>query len=124
MSPSRGPQRQRHGVKKKLVEGEEWPLRVTKTYLFGTRLAERFSSGDSTFTIDKESREWKQNPYGNYSYAFAIRRAYEDGNLSPQGQKYIPANELFEFKVMIFKAFQPETINARPVYTTTFLISR
>ncbi len=111
-------------MQKRLVEGEEWPLRVTKTYLFGTRLAERFSGGDSKFTIDTKSKEWKQNPYRSYSYAFAVRRAFEDGNLSPQGQKYIPANELFEVKVMIFKAFQPETINAQPVFTTTFLISR
>jgi len=36
----------------------------------------------------------------------------------------VPANELFEVKVMVFKAFKKDTTLAKPVYSSTFLLSR
>lgn len=109
----------------RLLPGEEWPLRVTRTYRFGTRLKpgepERGSGGERLYEIADD----REDPYRMYSYAFAIRRAYEDGNLSREGRRYAPANELFEVKVMVFRGFMRDMPSAlSPVYTSTFLVSR
>jgi len=103
-----------------LVAGEEWPLRVTKTYRFGPKV---LRSGSAAGRGSKEPAVPK-DPYRTYSYAFAIRRAFEDGNVAMNPRRYAPANDLFEVKVMIFRAFMPETKQAYPIYTTTFLVSR
>jgi prepilin-type N-terminal cleavage/methylation domain-containing protein len=113
----------------KLLPDEEWPLRVTRTYRFGTRVnpeAESGPQGTNTtlYTIAPEQPGKEEDPYANYSYALAIRRAFEDGNLSVGTRSYAPANELFEVKVMVFKAFAKDTKHADPVYTASFLISR
>jgi hypothetical protein len=111
-----------------LMPGEDWPLRVTRTFRFGPRVL----GGD----VDEElggaargKRRWKlkrddDDPYRQYSYAFAIRRAYEDSNVCITPRRCAPGNDLFEVKVMIFRAFMPETRQARPIYTTSFLVSR
>mgnify|MGYP001096212216 CR=1 FL=1 len=44
--------------------------------------------------------------------------------MSNEGRRYVPANELFEVKVMVFKAFAKDTTHAQPVYSSSFLLSR
>ncbi len=127
----------------KMRPGEEWPLRVTRTYRYGPRIetdsrgnlvSEPGPHGTTLYTLAAESRSdtritqesagQVKDPYESYSYAFAIRRAFEDGDLSSEGRRYVPANELFEVKVMVFKAFKKDTTLAKPVYSSTFLLSR
>lgn len=106
-----------------MVQNEEWPLRVTRTFRFGVKVGERLAESPGDATLYAVPRR-KDDPYQNYSYAFAIRRAFEDGNLDPVGRKFVPANELYEVKIMIFRGFKKETQNAVPIYSSTFLLSR
>ncbi len=113
----------------KKLPGEEMPLRVTRTYRFGTRVLpdpENGPAGTNTtlYSIMPDEPGKEEDPYSTYSYAFAVRRAFEDGNLSTGGRSFAPANELFEVKLMVFKAFRRDTKHAEPVYTTSFLLSR
>lgn len=117
----------------KLLPNEEWPLRVTRTFRFGTRVVtdsrgnpapERGPQGTTLYTIMPEGAAREEDPYSTYSYAFSIRRAFEDGDMSNEGRRYVPANALFEVKVMVFKAFAKDTTHAEPVYSSSFLLSR
>ena len=109
-------------MREKLLPGEEWPLRVTKTYRFGPKVLGLDT--DRTLSPAQRRKLEDEDPYRLYSYAFSIRRAYEDGDLATHVRPYAPANDLFEFKVMIFRGFLPETRQAHPIYTTSFLASR
>ncbi len=117
----------------KMLPGEEWPLRVTRTYRYGTRVrtdvrgnpeSESGPQGTTLYPMMPEGAGREEDPYATYSYAFAIRRAFEDGDMSNEGRRYVPANELFEVKVMVFKAFARDTTHAQPVYFSSFLLSR
>lgn len=117
----------------KMLPNEEWPLRVTRTFRFGTRVMldargnpepESGPQGATLYTMLPEESGQEEDPYATYSYAFAIRRAFEDGDMSSEGRRYVPANELFEVKVLVFKAFARDTTHAQPVYSSSFLLSR
>ncbi len=113
--------------KQELLPNEEWPLRVTKTFRFGPKvLGGRVGSKaekEGHFVPFSKAKDL-QDPYRLYSYAFAIRRAYEDANLAPTPRRFAPANDLFEVKVMVYRAFMPETQQSHPIYSTTFLVAR
>jgi len=64
------------------------------------------------------------DPMSQYSYAFAIRVADKDGNRNVNPQQHRPGNDLFEVRVMVFRSFQPNTTYAKPVYETSFLVTR
>ncbi|MEE8143529.1 MAG: hypothetical protein V3T77_10555 [Planctomycetota bacterium] len=68
-----------------------------------------------------------QDPFHQYSFAFAIRRAYHDASLGvemPTDRRFIPANELFEVQILVFRSFAPGTTHAEPIYTARVLVNR
>ena len=71
------------------------------------------------------------DPLASYSYAFAIRRSYDDANnldsadsLRRGGSTFSPQGELYQVKIMIFRSFRRGTSNADPIYETNFLVHK
>ena len=67
------------------------------------------------------------DPISQYSFAFAIRPAKQDSSLGiqmPDSSKLIPAGELYEVDIMVFRTFREGTRNADPIYRSQILVHR
>ena len=68
------------------------------------------------------------DPISQYSFAFAIRPAKQDSSLGvnqlPDSVKMIPAGELYEVDIMVFRTFREGTKNADPIYRSQILVHR
>ncbi|MCI0652002.1 MAG: prepilin-type N-terminal cleavage/methylation domain-containing protein [Planctomycetes bacterium] len=107
-------------------------VKVMRTY----QLTNGFLRGDAELETLPEEEQRALRNLQNYSFAFAIRRAFNDGSLGIQHfpetlgrtptktNQIVPANELYEVTIMIFRGFLPGTTTSRPVYSTTILVHR
>ncbi|MDE0959462.1 MAG: prepilin-type N-terminal cleavage/methylation domain-containing protein [Planctomycetota bacterium] len=79
--------------------------------------------------------EWAENydvsdddPISQYSFAFSIRPARQDGSLDfnyPTDSRIIPAGDLYEVDILVFRAFREGTTSAdNPIYETQILVHR
>ncbi len=70
----------------------------------------------------------KRDPIRDYSFCFAIRRAHNDASLGrhyPMEKAFVPANELFEVEVLVYRSFRAGTAIAdNPILRTIFLIHK
>ena len=73
----------------------------------------------------------QRDPIRDYSFAFTMRRAYNDGSLgrdfAPRDRSLIPANELFEVEVLVYRSFRwnPDIdLKNEPILRTTFLVHK
>ncbi|MGE4603228.1 MAG: prepilin-type N-terminal cleavage/methylation domain-containing protein [Planctomycetota bacterium] len=67
------------------------------------------------------------DPISQYSFAFTIRPAKQDGSLDlkyPDDQSFIPAGELFEIDILIFRSFREGTKLADPFYQCQILVHK
>lgn len=67
------------------------------------------------------------DPISQYSFAFSIRPAKQDSSLGiqmPDSSKLIPAGELYEVDIMVFRTFREGTRNADPIYRSQILVHR
>jgi type II secretory pathway pseudopilin PulG len=68
-----------------------------------------------------------EDPISQYSFAFAIRPAKQDSSLGiqmPDSSKLVPAGELYEVDIMVFRTFREGTRNADPIYRSQILVHR
>ncbi|MFQ5653600.1 MAG: prepilin-type N-terminal cleavage/methylation domain-containing protein [Planctomycetota bacterium] len=87
------------------------------------RLSNRFF--DPILAEEEDLRDL--DPISQYSFAFAIRPAFNDASLGqhmPRDKQIVPAGELFEVEIMVFRSFRKGTTNADPIYRTTILVHK
>ncbi|MAJ27824.1 hypothetical protein CBD41_00295 [bacterium TMED181] len=68
-----------------------------------------------------------EDPISQYSFAFAIRPARQDASLGiqfPDSSNLVPAGELYEVDIMVFRTFREGTRNADPIYRSQILVHR
>jgi prepilin-type N-terminal cleavage/methylation domain-containing protein len=108
--------------------GDRGTILVRKTYPLGMTLPKGDEEGPEIFD-DQKIEVLKQ-----YSYAFSVRPSLFDTDLNDRGP-FRPGNELFHFRVMVFRAFDQnfgagdpsERINptpAIPVFELDFEVAR
>lgn len=68
------------------------------------------------------------DPILQYSYAFSLRRAYHDPSLGRHALSetvHVPASELFECEIMVFRQFIPDSpLFSKPYYTTRIYLEK
>ena len=67
------------------------------------------------------------DPINQYSFAFSIRSAMQDGSLGfdyPTDVNLIPAGDLYEVDILVFRSFREGTTSADPIYETQILVHR
>ena len=55
--------------------------------------------------LDQVFDDQKIEVLKQYSYAFSVRTSIFDANLDANQQNFIPGDELYHFRVMVFRAF-------------------
>ncbi len=101
--------------------GEQQSVRgvlVEKTYPIDEDFFTRYEDENDDFINPDGS-----DPIKNYSYAFTIRRAFNDASLArnrPRADRFVPANELYEVEIRIYKSF----VNDSPIFTQTILVHK
>ena len=76
---------------------------VVAVYEFGSTMPSMDAEGPQ-YLDDQKIEVLKQ-----YSYAFSIRSSIYDPNMDPaQGRTFIPGDELYHVRVMIFRAFESQ----------------
>ncbi len=131
-------------------DGDDIPdpnqLLFLKTYQYGSTLVPEDSTilehGANVPIEERDAIETAQN----YSYAFSIRRAFNDASLGRHfpislpvapdkvdlDRQIIPANELFEVTIWVFRSFRPPVLgeggevqsSTPPVYSSVFLVHK
>lgn len=98
------------------TEDEYVSYRVRRTYQLGAKV-QREAEGEERF-----------DPLYQYSFAFTLRRAYHDASLGQQPlerKELIPASELFEAEILVFRSFLPESdALATPIYQTKIYLHK
>lgn len=87
------------------------------------RLSNRFF--DSEWAEDYNIVD--DDPINQYSFAFSIRSAKQDGSLGfnyPTDKELIPAGDLYEVDILVFRSFREGTTSADPIYETQILVHR
>lgn len=78
--------------------------------------------------LEAEPQLLYEDPISQYSFAFAIRPAYRDASLdrsSPLDDNFIPAGELYEVEILVFRTFLKGTAGARkPILRKKILVAR
>jgi len=67
------------------------------------------------------------DPISQYSFAFTIRPAKQDGSLDlkyPDDQSFTPSGDLFEVDILIFRSFREGTKLAIPFYQSQILVHK
>lgn len=67
------------------------------------------------------------DPISQYSFAFTIRPARQDGSLDlkyPDDPNFAPAGDLFEIDILIFRSFREGTKLAMPFYQSQILVHK
>ena len=67
------------------------------------------------------------DPISQYSFAFTIRPAKQDGSLDdkyPDEPTFTPAGDLFEIDILIFRSFREGTKLATPFYQSQILVHK
>lgn len=99
---------------------------VSKVYNLGQSFPKDPLTGE-VILQDQREELWKQ-----YSYAFSIRPSYFDTNLSESNRVFMPGNELYHVRVMIFRSFEGNFVPAQdgrkavpvePVFELDFEVS-
>jgi prepilin-type N-terminal cleavage/methylation domain-containing protein len=94
---------------------------VKSTYKFGAGLPSGDVEGPQILD-DQKVEVLKQ-----YSFAFTVRSSTFDANMDFYGGNFIPANRLYHFRVMIFRAFEENYVEGgdpvKPVYELDFEVS-
>jgi type II secretory pathway pseudopilin PulG len=89
-------------AREELADGTSVPrIKVEKTYSLGVFLPGDEATGENVLD-DQKIEKLKQ-----YSYAFSIRWSPSDTNLSDNPARFIPANRLYQVRVMVYSGFQP-----------------
>lgn len=104
-------------------EQQETSFEVYRTFPLG-RAALTEEELDSPDLLDSD----RTDPLATYSYAFAIKRAFDDANklASSEGPRssFAPQGELYQVNIMIFRSFRKGTTNADPIYETNILVHK
>jgi len=78
--------------------------------------------------LESEPEKLYEDPISQYSFAFAIRPAYRDASLDrsdPLDDAFIPAGELYEVDILVFRTFLKGTAGARkPILRKKILVNR
>ena len=107
---------------------------VLRTYQLGS---EMLPEGYDQYDYTEEQLDAIAAMRG-YSFAFSIRRAFNDSSLglhapvslptepstAKQDHLIIPGNELFEVTVMVYRSFRPKIPDLKPIYTSRFLVHK
>ena len=67
------------------------------------------------------------DPISQYSFAFAIRPARQDGSLDlqyPDSRNFVPSGDLYEVDILVFRSFREGTTSAEPIYENQILVHR
>jgi hypothetical protein len=67
------------------------------------------------------------DPISQYSFAFAIRPARQDGSLDlqyPDSRNFVPSGDLYEVDILVFRSFREGTTSADPIYENQILVHR
>ncbi len=97
---------------------------VSKVYSFGTTLPEN----DPNLAGPRVLPDQKDEVLKQYSYAFSVRSSIYDANMDLYQGNFVPGDELYHFRVMIFRAFNqnytPGGVPVEPVYELDFEVAR
>lgn len=99
-------------------------VEIRKTYSLGEDFFLDEDDDERAFTSVFDAAD----PIEDYSFAFTIRRAINDSSLGrelPEDPRFIPANELYDVEVRVYRGFVAETQAAfEPIYRMQFKVSK
>ncbi len=102
-------------------ETGETDFDVYRVYSLSNRFADQFVDEDGADAVDDD-------PISQYGFAFAIRPAFRDASLDrsgPADPDFIPAGELYEVEILVFRSFLKGTAGARePILRKKILVTR
>ncbi|MCA8962263.1 MAG: hypothetical protein KDC38_17180, partial [Planctomycetes bacterium] len=106
-------------------EREVTSYEVFRTYSLDEEFIDHVGEDvDSELSLGFDERD----PIRDYSFAFTIRRALNDGSLgrqAPSDREFVPANELFEVEVLVYRSFVSRTAGAdNPILRARFLVHK
>jgi prepilin-type N-terminal cleavage/methylation domain-containing protein len=94
---------------------------VYRTYPLSNRFVDEL-------LLQAEPERQYEDPISQYSFAFAIRPAYRDASLDrsdPLDDTFIPAGELYEVDILVFRTFLKGTAGAsKPILRKKILVHR
>ncbi len=72
------------------------------------------------------------DPISQYSFAFAIRPALQDGSLDrsfPDDSSFVPSGDLYEVEILVFRSFRTSegennSVENKPIHRTQILVHR
>ncbi|MGE4619490.1 MAG: prepilin-type N-terminal cleavage/methylation domain-containing protein [Planctomycetota bacterium] len=92
---------------------------VRRVYQLSNRFFDQELADDYNLTDD--------DPISQYSFAFTLRPAQQDGSLDlkyPDDPNFVPSGELFEAEILIFRSFKEGTNYAVPFYQSQILVHK
>ncbi|MEC9476082.1 MAG: hypothetical protein VX764_03500 [Planctomycetota bacterium] len=92
---------------------------VRRVYRLSNRFFDAELAEDYNITDD--------DPISQYSFAFTIRPAKQDGSLDlkyPDDPNFTPAGELFEVDILVFRSFREGSKLATPFYQSQILVHK
>lgn len=110
-----------------VVLSEKGDKELSRYYSYDVRRVYKLSNKffDEELASDYGYRD--NDPISQYSFAFAIRPAMQDASLGiqlPDSSQLVPAGELYEVEILVFRTFREGTENATPIYKSQILVHR
>ena len=106
-------------VIKAVINGREEVFRdvmVRRTYWLGSTFPDRRADSSQPDVLEDQKREVLKQ----YSFAFTVQPSIYDANMLDTGDGFSPGNELYSFRIMVYRAFPPKPPSKddpKPVYT-------